>query len=83
LIGLACKALKWEYPTEIQVEAIPFGILGRDIIGLAKTGSGKTGAFAIPVLQALLENPQPFFACVMAPTRFAFYFFFFHQKSNK
>jgi len=62
--------LKWDHPTDIQIEAIPHGIKGRDIIGLAKTGSGKTGAFAIPVLQALLENPQPFFACAMAPTRF-------------
>ena len=43
---------------------------GRDIIGLAKTGSGKTGAFALPILQALLENPQPLFALVLAPTRY-------------
>ena len=42
---------------------------GRDIIGLAETGSGKTAAFAIPVIQKLLENPQPLFACVMSPTR--------------
>lgn len=62
--------MKWEYPTDIQVEALPYGLQGRDIIGLAKTGSGKTGAFALPILQALLENPQPFFACVMAPTRY-------------
>jgi ATP-dependent RNA helicase DDX47/RRP3 len=43
---------------------------GRDVIGLAKTGSGKTGAFALPILQALLQNPQPLFALVLAPTRY-------------
>jgi len=66
----ACKGLKWEHPTDIQTEALPYGLKGRDIIGLAKTGSGKTGAFALPILQALLGDPQPFFACVMAPTRY-------------
>ena len=44
--------------------------LGRDIIGLAQTGSGKTAAFALPILQALLKNPQPLFALVIAPTRY-------------
>lgn len=55
---------------------------GKDVIGLAQTGSGKTGAFAIPILQALLEyvydsepkkgrRPDPaFFACVLSPTRY-------------
>ena len=44
-------------------------MIGKDIIGIAQTGSGKTGAFALPILQALLETPQPFFACVLSPTR--------------
>ena len=43
---------------------------GKDIIGLAETGSGKTGAFALPVLQTLLENPQRLYALVLTPTRF-------------
>lgn len=56
-------------PSKIQKESLPFTLKGRDMIGLAETGSGKTAAFAIPVIQALLDNPQPFFACVMSPTR--------------
>jgi ATP-dependent RNA helicase DDX47/RRP3 len=39
------------------------------LIGLAQTGSGKTGAFALPILQSLLEHKSPFFACVLSPTR--------------
>ncbi|KZV53184.1 DEAD-box ATP-dependent RNA helicase 10 [Dorcoceras hygrometricum] len=65
----ACDNLGWKNPTKIQIEAIPFSLGGKDIIGLAQTGSGKTGAFAIPILQSLLENPQAFFACVLSPTR--------------
>lgn len=64
-----CESLKWKTPTKIQKEAIPIALLGKDIIGLAETGSGKTGAFAIPILQALLENPQRYFALILTPTR--------------
>jgi superfamily II DNA/RNA helicase len=42
---------------------------GKDLIGLAQTGSGKTGAFALPILESLLKSPQSFFACVLSPTR--------------
>lgn len=48
---------------------IPFYPPGRDVIGLAQTGSGKTGAFALPILQGLLDHPQPFYAMVLSPTR--------------
>lgn len=65
----ACESLKFTRPTPIQSEAIPFALQNRDIIGLAQTGSGKTAAFALPVLQALWDSPSPFFACVLAPTR--------------
>ncbi|URE34893.1 ATP-dependent RNA helicase [Musa troglodytarum] len=65
----ACESLGWKAPTKIQIESIPYALEGKDIIGLAQTGSGKTGAFAIPIIQALLETPQPFFACVLSPTR--------------
>jgi ATP-dependent RNA helicase DDX47/RRP3 len=64
-----CEQLKYKTPTDIQREALPYALQGRDIIGLAQTGSGKTAAFAIPILQALWANPQPLFAVVLAPTR--------------
>lgn len=64
-----CESLKWKTPTKIQKEAIPIALQGNDIIGLAETGSGKTGAFSIPILQALLENPQRYFALILTPTR--------------
>merc|ERR1712029_1029702 len=64
-----CEFLGWKKPSKIQVEAIPVALEGNDVIGLAETGSGKTGAFALPVLQALLENPGRFFGLVLTPTR--------------
>jgi len=64
-----CETLGWKKPTKIQCEAIPIALEGKDVIGLAETGSGKTGAFALPVLHSLLENPQRFFGLVLTPTR--------------
>lgn len=65
----SCEELKWKKPSKIQREAIPIALKGKDIIGLAETGSGKTAAFALPILQALLENPQRYFALILTPTR--------------
>ncbi|KAL5708203.1 RNA helicase [Ranunculus cassubicifolius] len=64
-----CDNMGWKVPSKIQIEAIPHALEGKDLIGLAQTGSGKTGAFALPILHALLEHPQAFFACVLSPTR--------------
>ena len=44
-------------------------ISGKDIIGLAETGSGKTGAFALPILQSLLDEPQRLHSIILTPTR--------------
>lgn len=65
----ACDRLSWKTPSKIQQEAIPVALSDKDVIGLAETGSGKTGAFAIPILQALLLKPQRLFALVLTPTR--------------
>lgn len=72
VVPTLCEAIKnlgWSAPTEIQQQSIPHALKGKDIIGLAETGSGKTGAFSIPILQALLANPQRLFAVILAPTR--------------
>ena len=65
----ACARLGFKEPTPIQSEAIPEVLRGRDVIGLAQTGSGKTAAFALPILQQLWNNPSGLFALVLAPTR--------------
>ncbi|KAI0709425.1 DEAD-domain-containing protein [Earliella scabrosa] len=65
----ALEQLKFKVPTDIQAEALPHALQGRDIIGVASTGSGKTAAFALPILQKLWEDPKGLFACVIAPTR--------------
>lgn len=65
----ACEKLGYKAPTPIQAESIPLALEGRDLIGLAETGSGKTAAFALPILQALLDKPQPLFGLILAPTR--------------
>lgn len=67
----ACESLGYKAPTPIQTEAIPVALEGRDLIGIAETGSGKTAAFALPILQALLNHKGnlAFFGLVLAPTR--------------
>ena len=64
----------YEQPTEIQAKAIPVGLSGRDILGSAQTGTGKTAAFALPIIQNLLEGgsghgKRRIRALVVTPTR--------------
>ena len=63
------ESLGWKKPSAIQMECLKYAFEERDIIGLAETGSGKTGAFAIPIIQRLIDNPQRLFALVLTPTR--------------
>lgn len=65
----AIEGLKYKKPTDIQQAALPLALAGRDIIGVAATGSGKTAAFALPILQKLWEEPKGLFAVVLTPTR--------------
>lgn len=55
-------------PMRIQAQAIPIALEGRDIIGCAQTGTGKTAAFALPILQRLVQGRRPQ-ALILAPTR--------------
>ena len=52
----AVELLRWEKPTLIQSTAIPFVLEGKDVLARARTGSGKTAAFALPVLHKLLSE---------------------------
>ncbi|KAJ1255389.1 hypothetical protein BS78_K247700 [Paspalum vaginatum] len=54
----ACEALGYQKPTPIQAACIPLALTGRDICGSAITGSGKTAAFSLPVLERLLFRPK-------------------------
>jgi len=49
----ACQSMGFTEARPIQIEAIPYALQGRDVIGLAETGSGKTAAFALPILQGM------------------------------
>ncbi len=60
----------WTTPTPIQERALPIALAGRDLCGIAQTGTGKTGAFALPILQALATKPGTGIrALIMTPTR--------------
>jgi len=64
------QALGYLTPTAIQAQAIPPVLQGRDVMGLAQTGTGKTAAFALPMLQRLLQRPhRRLRALILAPTR--------------
>ena len=72
-LGIAPKILdileriKFKVPTPIQLKAIPLAIEGKDIVGIAQTGTGKTHSFAIPMVQRLVQKKG--IGLVLAPTR--------------
>ena len=74
-LGLTAPMLKalsdagYQRPTPIQAQAVPLALKGRDIIGLAMTGTGKTAAFVIPIIERLLGGPQRTRALILTPTR--------------
>lgn len=63
------KTISISRPTEIQAACIEPILQGRDVVGLAKTGSGKTMAFALPILERILRDPFGVWAVVLTPTR--------------
>ncbi len=70
----ALSIMGYETPTPIQAQAIPLVIEGRDIVGLAQTGTGKTAAFGLPLIHKLLTEPQELKkratrALILTPTR--------------
>ena len=70
LLSRGLEALGFSEPRPIQVETIPACLEGRDVMGLAQTGTGKTAAFALPILDVLLDEPTPGpTALILAPTR--------------
>ena len=74
-LGLAPELLRavqdtgYTVPTPIQQQAIPIALKGRDLIGLAQTGTGKTAAFTLPILHRLLGGPRRTRVLVLTPTR--------------
>ena len=70
----ALVPLGYETPTPIQAQAIPYVLDGRDVLGVAQTGTGKTAAFSLPMLHRLNRQPQreghrPIRGLVLSPTR--------------
>ncbi|HBC27812.1 MAG TPA: DEAD/DEAH box helicase, partial [Ruminococcaceae bacterium] len=55
----ALEAEHYKEPSPIQEKAIPPALEGRDVLGCAQTGTGKTAAFAVPILQRLSQQPLP------------------------
>jgi ATP-dependent RNA helicase RhlE len=74
-LGLAAQVLRavkdagYQSPTPIQEQAIPLARKGRDLIGLAQTGTGKTAAFTLPIIDRLLGGPRRTRAMILTPTR--------------
>lgn len=68
LIKKNLSAMGYQKPSPIQDQSIPFALEGRDIVGIADTGTGKTAAFGVPILNKLIEDRKSK-ALILAPTR--------------
>ncbi len=69
-LSAAIQAAGYSHPTPIQKQAIPLVLRGRDVLGLAQTGTGKTAAFLLPILQRLEKAPsRPSRVLIIEPTR--------------
>jgi ATP-dependent RNA helicase RhlE len=69
-IETGIEALGYTAPTPIQLQSIPAILQGKDVMGMAQTGTGKTAAFALPILQRLMSGPRKRLrAMIVAPTR--------------
>jgi ATP-dependent RNA helicase RhlE len=74
-LGLSSQVLAavrdagYSEPTPIQKEAIPLALSGRDMIGLAQTGTGKTAAFTLPIIERLIGGPKRTRVVILTPTR--------------
>jgi ATP-dependent RNA helicase RhlE len=69
-IGAGIEAIGYSVPTSIQLQTIPSILMGRDVMGLAQTGTGKTAAFVLPILQRLGEGSgKGVRTLILAPTR--------------
>jgi ATP-dependent RNA helicase RhlE len=65
----AIRDAGYEHPTPIQRDAIPVALKGRDLIGLAQTGTGKTASFTLPIVNRLLGGPRRTRVLILTPTR--------------
>ncbi|MCC6433278.1 MAG: DEAD/DEAH box helicase [Gemmatimonadaceae bacterium] len=65
----ALRDAGYERPTPIQRDAIPIALKGRDLIGLAQTGTGKTASFTLPIVDRMLGGPRRTRALILTPTR--------------
>jgi len=63
------EAAGYTRPTPIQAQAVPLAMKGRDLMGLAQTGTGKTAAFTIPIIERLIGGPKRTRALILTPTR--------------
>lgn len=69
-IESAIRRIGYDAPTPIQLQTIPAIMQGKDLMGIAQTGTGKTAAFALPVLHSLMTGPRKCLrALILAPTR--------------